>query len=60
MWESQQTTLQLCEMMAGPVCVEPQLPKARNVGSCGKMDKCTFCAGGPEDELTSVKFQKYG
>jgi formate dehydrogenase iron-sulfur subunit len=24
------------------------------------MDKCTFCAGGPEDDLSAVEFQKYG
>jgi formate dehydrogenase iron-sulfur subunit len=27
----------------------PQFPKTSNFGSRGKMDKCTFCAGGPED-----------
>ena len=27
----------------------PQYPQAGNFGSRGKMDKCTFCAGGPED-----------
>jgi len=26
----------------------PQYPKVGNFGSRGKMDKCTFCAGGPE------------
>jgi formate dehydrogenase iron-sulfur subunit len=26
----------------------PQYPKASNFGSKGKMDKCTYCAGGPE------------
>jgi formate dehydrogenase iron-sulfur subunit len=24
------------------------------------MDKCTFCAGGPEEDMTSLEFQKYG
>lgn len=27
----------------------PQYPQAGNFGTRGKMDKCTFCAGGPED-----------
>ena len=29
----------------------PQFPQAGNFGSRGKMDKCTFCAGGPEGKL---------
>ena len=24
------------------------------------MDKCTFCAGGPEDDNSAAEFQKYG
>ncbi len=24
------------------------------------MDKCTFCAGGPEDDLTDAEYEKYG
>ena len=24
------------------------------------MDKCTFCAGGPEDNHSNAEFQKYG
>ena len=28
----------------------PQYPQASNFGSRGKMDKCTFCAGGPEED----------
>jgi formate dehydrogenase iron-sulfur subunit len=28
----------------------PQYPKVGNFGSRGKMDKCTYCAGGPEDD----------
>jgi formate dehydrogenase iron-sulfur subunit len=24
------------------------------------MDKCTFCAGGPEEDMSEVEFQKYG
>jgi Fe-S-cluster-containing dehydrogenase component len=27
----------------------PQFPQVGNFGSRGKMDKCTFCAGGPEE-----------
>ena len=30
----------------------PQYPKVGNFGSRGKMDKCTFCAGGPEADGT--------
>ena len=32
----------------------PQYPQIGNFGSRGKMDKCTFCAGGPEDDMTPV------
>ena len=38
----------------------PQYPQAGNYGSRGKMDKCTFCAGGPEEDMSSLEFQKYG
>ena len=38
----------------------PQYPQAGNFGSRGKMDKCTFCAGGPDDDHSSAEFQKYG
>jgi len=38
----------------------PQYPQAGNYGSRGKMDKCTFCAGGPEDDMSEAEFQKYG
>jgi Fe-S-cluster-containing hydrogenase components 1 len=24
------------------------------------MDKCTFCAGGPEEDNSAVEYQKYG
>jgi formate dehydrogenase iron-sulfur subunit len=37
----------------------PQFPQASNFGSRGKMDKCTFCAGGPEKDA-DVMFKKYG
>jgi formate dehydrogenase iron-sulfur subunit len=26
----------------------------------GKMDKCTFCAGGPEKDMSDEEFKKYG
>ena len=32
----------------------PQFPQAGNFGSRGKMDKCTFCAGGPEEDNSTV------
>ena len=39
----------------------PQFPKQEAFGERGKMDKCTFCAGGPETEAGSVEErQKYG
>jgi formate dehydrogenase iron-sulfur subunit len=38
----------------------PQYPQAGNFGSRGKMDKCTFCGGGPEVDNSEVEFQKYG
>jgi formate dehydrogenase major subunit len=38
----------------------PQFPQTGNYGSRGKMDKCTFCAGGPEEDHSSDEFQKYG
>ena len=38
----------------------PQFPQAGNFGSRGKMDKCTFCAGGPEEDNSQAEFQKYG
>ena len=38
----------------------PQYPQANNFGSRGKMDKCTFCAGGPETDGSEAEFEKYG
>lgn len=29
----------------------PQFPTASNYGNKGRMDKCTFCAGGPKDDV---------
>ncbi|EGQ8394093.1 formate dehydrogenase FDH3 subunit beta [Vibrio cholerae] len=39
----------------------PQFPKQAAFGERGKMDKCTFCAGGPETEPGSEEeCRKYG
>jgi formate dehydrogenase iron-sulfur subunit len=38
----------------------PQYPKVGNFGSRGKMDKCTFCAGGPEADFSKEEYEKYG
>ncbi len=38
----------------------PQYPQTGNYGSRGKMDKCTFCAGGPEEDHSEAEFRKYG
>ena len=38
----------------------PQFPQAGAFGLRGKMDKCTFCAGGPEADRSEAEFQKYG
>ena len=38
----------------------PQFPQAGAFGMRGKMDKCTFCAGGPEANGSEAEFQKYG
>ncbi|MGC2856108.1 formate dehydrogenase FDH3 subunit beta [Novispirillum sp. DQ9] len=39
----------------------PQFPQATNYGSRGKMDKCTFCAGGPAGaDGSPEEYQKYG
>ena len=38
----------------------PQYPKVGNFGSRGKMDKCTYCAGGPEADSTPTEYAKYG
>ncbi len=34
----------------------PQYPRVGNFGSRGKMDKCTYCAGGPEADLTPAEY----
>src|SRR5678815_2218839 len=38
----------------------PQFPQAGAFGVRGKMDKCTFCAGGPEANNSEAEFRKYG
>jgi len=38
----------------------PQFPSDGAFGSRGKMDKCTFCSGGPEKDGSSAEFTKYG
>jgi formate dehydrogenase iron-sulfur subunit len=38
----------------------PQFPQQEAFGVRGKMDKCTFCAGGPEDNNSAAELEKYG
>ena len=38
----------------------PQFPSNGAFGLRGKMDKCTFCAGGPEDNGSEAEWTKYG
>jgi len=38
----------------------PQYPRVGNFGTRGKMDKCTYCAGGPEPDLSEAEYEKYG
>ena len=38
----------------------PQFPSDGAFGSRGKMDKYTFCAGGPEEDNSPAEYQKYG
>ncbi len=38
----------------------PQFPSQGTFGARGKMDKCTFCAGGPEENGSQAEFEKYG
>ncbi|WP_434361440.1 formate dehydrogenase FDH3 subunit beta [Parasalinivibrio latis] len=38
----------------------PQFPKKTAFGERGKMDKCTFCAGGPEPDGSVEERKKYG
>jgi len=38
----------------------PQFPKGNVFGARGAMDKCTFCAGGPEENFGKEETQLYG
>jgi formate dehydrogenase iron-sulfur subunit len=38
----------------------PQFPSDGMFGTRGKMDKCTFCAGGPEADNSPEELRKYG
>jgi formate dehydrogenase iron-sulfur subunit len=38
----------------------PQFPQSSTFGMRGKMDKCTFCAGGPEENGSQAEYEKYG
>jgi len=38
----------------------PQFPGNGAFSSRGKMDKCTFCAGGPEEDHSAAEMSKYG
>ena len=40
--------------------VAPQFPASGTFGVRGKMDKCTFCAGGPGTHGSQAEFEKYG
>jgi formate dehydrogenase iron-sulfur subunit len=38
----------------------PQYPQQQAFGVRGKMDKCTFCAGGPPEDNSELEYQRYG
>ena len=38
----------------------PQFPQVGNFGSRGKIDTCTFCTGGSEENMSTTEFKKYG
>ena len=38
----------------------PQFPEQNSFGARGKMDKCTFCAGGPLPDNSVEEYQLYG
>ena len=38
----------------------PQYPQTANFGTRGKMDKCTYCSGGPEPDMSQAEYVKYG
>src|SRR3712207_9194525 len=35
-------------------------PRVGNFGGRGKMDKCTYCAGGPQQDNTRAEYLQYG
>ncbi|GAB4268749.1 MULTISPECIES: formate dehydrogenase FDH3 subunit beta [Deferrisoma] len=38
----------------------PSFPSGAPFGAKGVMDKCTYCAGGPEEDLSEAERRKYG
>lgn len=38
----------------------PQFPAGQVFGARGAMDKCTFCAGGPEENFSAKEIKLYG
>jgi Fe-S-cluster-containing dehydrogenase component len=38
----------------------PQYPRIGNFGGRGKMDKCTYCAGGPQQDGSNAEYAQYG
>ncbi len=38
----------------------PQFPSSHVFGARGAMDKCTFCAGGPEENFSAKEIKLYG
>lgn len=38
----------------------PQFPRSGVFGTKGSMDKCTYCAGGPEETLSEKEYHLYG
>jgi formate dehydrogenase iron-sulfur subunit len=38
----------------------PQFPSGQVFGARGAMDKCTFCAGGPEETFSAKEIKLYG
>jgi formate dehydrogenase iron-sulfur subunit len=38
----------------------PQFPQEEAFGVRGKMDKCTFCAGGPLPDNSDAEYAEYG
>jgi len=38
----------------------PQFPSSQVFGARGAMDKCTFCAGGPEENFSAKEIKLYG